>query len=298
MIKKTCILLLSIVLINCIFCGISMAATSSIESFDLALTWDSVGPPPFVRVFLKTSNPPELMVPLRYMVESSGGVVEWKNNLNIAVINRNTLVVPGDYYCKYNEKNLQYDVTGFKAGIPVVLGQVKDQEKDIIPGVMKNGILYVSSRELSNSVKAAGISLCYPDYQFSFTYWPPVEGPVSSPYGERPSPFGGGYTQFHNGVDIAADYYTPVRSVSSGTVKAGYDDGWGNYVIVRDLEFECHYYHMSSLEVTSGQAVEPGQVLGYVGSTGASTGPHLHFGVKRSLDPLLLQEGMANQGEN
>lgn len=98
----------------------------------------------------------------------------------------------------------------------------------------------------------------------------------------------------NNGVDIAADFYTPVRSVSHGTVKAGSDDGWGNYVIVRDFDYECHYYHMSSLEVTTGQVVEPGQVLGYVGSTGSSTGPHLHFSIKQSFDPSLIQKRLVD----
>lgn len=232
------------------------------------------------------------MLPLRYMVEASGGVVEWNSSLKTAVINKKALVVPGDFYCKYNKKTLQYDVIGTGSGASALLGQVKEPEQDILRGIMKNGTLFVSARELSNQIKVAEISLDYeiPDNHFSYAYWPPVEGPVSSPFGLRQSPFGGGNTQFHNGMDIAADFYTPIRSVSHGTVKAGNDDGWGNYVIVRDAEYECHYYHMSSLEVSDGQVVEPGQVLGYVGSTGASTGPHLHFSIKRSFDPSLIQK--------
>lgn len=292
MTRKPCILLISVILIRCIFYGIAAASGNSLSSFDLDLQWDKDAQPPFIRIFLNTGATPELMLPLRYMVESSGGVVQWDSSLKTAVLNKKALVVPGDYYCRYNNKTIQYDVIGTGTGTSAVLGQVKEPDQDILRGVMKNGTLYVSAGELNKQVKAAEISLNYkvPGSQFSYAYWPPVEGPVSSPFGMRPSPFGGGYTQFHNGMDIAADFYVPVRSVSQGTVKAGSDDGWGNYVIVRDAEYECHYYHMSGLEVANGQVVEPGQVLGYVGSTGASTGPHLHFSVKRSFDPSLMQQ--------
>lgn len=283
MARKTCYLLISVILINCIFCGSAAAPdNNNLNSYDLELQWDKDAQPPFVRIFFNTGKPPELMLPLRYLVESSGGVVEWNSSLKTAVINKKALVVTGDFY----------DVIGTGTGTSALLGQVKEPDHDILRGIMKNGTLFVSARELNNQIKVAEISLDYevPDNHFSYAYWPPVEGPVSSPFGLRLSPFGGGNTQFHNGIDIAADFYAPIRSVSHGTVKAGSDDGWGNYVIVRDAEYECHYYHMSSLEVSTGQVVEPGQVLGYVGSTGASTGPHLHFSIKRCFDPSLIHK--------
>lgn len=123
-----------------------------------------------------------------------------------------------------------------------------------------------------------------------YAWWPPVPGArVSSPFGERADPFGGGGTAFHAGVDFAAPAGMPVYAAAAGIAKVGYDEeGWGVFVIVRDREREYHYYHLSEAAVRTGDRVEAGQVIGYVGSTGASTGPHLHFAVKANLDPLSL----------
>ena len=117
--------------------------------------------------------------------------------------------------------------------------------------------------------------------------WPvPMAGTyVSSPYGYRIHPIYGTY-RMHTGIDISGGGINGQRIVASkaGTVTYanwGYGGGYGNYVIVdHGGGYSTLYAHCSSLAVSSGQYVKQGQTIAYVGSTGASTGPHLHFEVR------------------
>lgn len=118
----------------------------------------------------------------------------------------------------------------------------------------------------------------------------PVSGTVSSGFGGRSSPGGVGST-FHEGLDIAVPEGTPIRAAASGTViMASYNGGYGNYTCVdHGSGLSTCYAHQSQFGVTSGQSVDQGQVIGYSGNTGASTGPHLHFEVRingAAVDPL------------
>ncbi len=101
---------------------------------------------------------------------------------------------------------------------------------------------------------------------------------VSSAYGNREHPIYGYYT-FHNGVDLAADAGTPIYATKAGTVvAAAYSDANGNYVTISHAGgVSSCYLHMTSYCVHAGDSVTQGQLIGYVGSTGNSTGPHLHF---------------------
>ncbi len=104
---------------------------------------------------------------------------------------------------------------------------------------------------------------------------------MSSPFGNRWHPVYGGY-RMHNGVDLAANKGTPIVATRSGYVSvASYEAGGaGYYVAINHGDgFSSIYMHMTRYIVYSGQYVSAGQVIGYVGSTGASTGPHLHFGI-------------------
>lgn len=103
---------------------------------------------------------------------------------------------------------------------------------------------------------------------------------VSSPYGFRESPTAGAST-FHQGVDLAADAGTPIYASRGGTVtSATYSNRAGYYVTINHGDgFSSIYMHMTNYVVSSGQQVNQGQVIGYVGSTGISTGNHLHFGI-------------------
>ena len=101
---------------------------------------------------------------------------------------------------------------------------------------------------------------------------------ISDEFGNRESPGGIGSTN-HQGMDLAAPEGTPIYAVSGGNVTlADYYGGYGNAVIIDHGDFKTLYGHMSSIAAQPGP-VSAGQVIGYVGSTGNSTGPHLHFGV-------------------
>lgn len=107
-------------------------------------------------------------------------------------------------------------------------------------------------------------------------------GRISSNYGWRTNPVTH-KRQFHSGVDIAARGGTPIQSTTAGVVSAVlYEkNGFGNYVIVRDPQGNLHYYaHMSRTAARPGQMVFRGSRIGYVGTTGRSTGNHLHYGVR------------------
>jgi len=111
--------------------------------------------------------------------------------------------------------------------------------------------------------------------------WPvPGYYDISSHFGWRIHPILG-TRRFHEGIDIPAPAGTPVVSVSGGVVYAVLDEGaYGLHVFVRDAQYEYMYAHMSRVDVHAGQVLKPGDRIGAVGSTGYSTGPHLHFGIR------------------
>lgn len=122
--------------------------------------------------------------------------------------------------------------------------------------------------------------------------WPvPSCTTITSPFGYRDSPGGIGSTN-HKGVDIGASYGAQIVAADSGVVVQAGDNGWGygNLVIIDHGNGLTTYYgHMSSVAVSSGQTVAKGQLIGYVGSTGNSTGPHCHFEVRSNgtaVDPM------------
>jgi murein DD-endopeptidase MepM/ murein hydrolase activator NlpD len=111
----------------------------------------------------------------------------------------------------------------------------------------------------------------------------PVNGHITSGYGLRRHPILG-YVRMHSGVDFGAAYGSPIFAVSDGNVAfAGRHGGHGNYVKVdHGGGLASGYGHMSRIVVSPGQRVQAGQVIGYVGSSGLSTGPHLHYEVYQS----------------
>jgi len=106
----------------------------------------------------------------------------------------------------------------------------------------------------------------------------PVQGRLTSDYGLRTDPLTGN-SEFHEGIDIAAPAGTAINAASSGTVVfAGALGGYGNTVVLEHANGgRTLYAHASQLLVRPGEAVEAGQTIGRVGTTGHSTGPHLHF---------------------
>jgi len=109
----------------------------------------------------------------------------------------------------------------------------------------------------------------------------PIEGPVTSSFGEREDPFNG-EGAFHSGIDISAPYGTPVRATADGEVSdANMGAGYGREVVLNHgHDVLTVYGHLSAIAVLPGQHVKQGQVVGYVGQSGRSTGPHLHYEVR------------------
>jgi len=119
----------------------------------------------------------------------------------------------------------------------------------------------------------------------------PVSGPVTSGVGLRLDPFGSGKLIYHRGIDIAVPVGTPVLAVRKGRVVfAGERRGYGGTVIVEhDNGDRTMYGHNSLVRVTPGEVVELGAVLAFSGNTGRSTGPHVHFELTPSGQPVAEQ---------
>ncbi len=151
---------------------------------------------------------------------------------------------------------------------------------------------------------AAGTSLFIPDAELDWATRQEINGDLfhrplhsrywlSSPYGWRDSPFSTGKRTFHSGVDMASSSGTPIYAALDGkVVAAGFNSTYGNYVIIEHHSgYRSLYGHMSKIACRKGNFVYTSTVIGYVGSTGMSTGPHLHFTVYKNgktVNPMTL----------
>ncbi len=111
----------------------------------------------------------------------------------------------------------------------------------------------------------------------------PVQGTLTSGFGDRVDPFGSGKTVHHYGLDIAANTGTPVAAALDGVVSAvGYEaNGYGHYImLLHQNGFYTLYAHCSKILLSKGVTVAAGQAIAQVGSSGAATGPHLHFEIR------------------
>jgi murein DD-endopeptidase MepM/ murein hydrolase activator NlpD len=145
------------------------------------------------------------------------------------------------------------------------------------------------ANDLGSSVLVPGQTIFIPGARLSsqemrrvlgeLVAWP-IRGPISSYFGYRPNPFTG-IRSFHAGIDIAANPGLPIRAAIEGKVAdVGYNTLFGNYVILNHPDgMQTLYGHMTAYSVKRGQVVSQGSVIGTVGNTGYSTGPHLHFGL-------------------
>jgi murein DD-endopeptidase MepM/ murein hydrolase activator NlpD len=108
----------------------------------------------------------------------------------------------------------------------------------------------------------------------------PVEGWVTSGFGTRKSPVGAG-REFHQGLDISTRFGKEIIAPADGlVVRSGYEQQDGNYVRMEHGHgFETAYLHLSRIAVKQGMRVKRGEIIGYVGDTGRSTGPHLHYAI-------------------
>lgn len=132
-----------------------------------------------------------------------------------------------------------------------------------------------------------GVSL--PHGVFSNDFMIPVGGELSSGFGYRRHPMGGGI-RFHRGVDLAGPNGTPIKAAAAGRVVLVFNSvahDLGRHIVIKhNDEYETLYGHLSRVGVTLGQWVEKGEVIGKEGSTGNSTGPHLHFEIHRNKEAV------------
>ncbi len=171
------------------------------------------------------------------------------------------------------------DANGLTSVSEVVIGQV----------------LYIPDRSVvaltNNPFRGIGGSDKEEEESFSSnistaTYSWPLSGRLTSAFGRRNISVGG--NTFHKGIDIAAPSGTPIHAAQSARVS--FSDWSNTYGWVIFLEHDdgsqTRYAHMSAMAVVAGDYVEQGQIIGYVGSTGASTGPHLHFEIRINKTPV------------
>ena len=167
------------------------------------------------------------------------------------------------------------------------------KQKEILSKLRQETAMYESSER---QLERESIKLVYkiselstgkndnPESTGSFSY--PVRAPITSPFGPRRHPIFG-VRSMHSGIDLAAPYGTPIKASEGGVViYSGWYGGYGKVVILDHAKgFSTLYAHLSSTKVSVGARVRQGEVVGFEGSTGYATGPHLHFEVREQGKP-------------
>ncbi|TAM60146.1 MAG: M23 family metallopeptidase [Rhodanobacter sp.] len=183
----------------------------------------------------------------------------------------------------------------FNFSQPPAVGGVEDSSGRAyaLPQVLDSSITRLASQFDIQQAQLSALQSLLLDAKIESNLKPtgmPVQGYISSYFGVRPDPFNG-LAAMHTGIDIATPYGTPVHAVAEGMVTfAGVRRGYGNVVeIDHGNGYMTRYAHNSKLEVHPGQHVQVGEVIAKAGSTGRSTGPHVHFEVwydGRVVNPL------------
>jgi murein DD-endopeptidase MepM/ murein hydrolase activator NlpD len=129
-------------------------------------------------------------------------------------------------------------------------------------------------------------TMAFSDSTYTPSIWP-VLGHITDGFGERLDPFSG-EGAFHTGVDVGADYGAPVHATADGVIAdAGQHSGYGRVVIVdHGFGITTWYAHLSAYAVVAGTRVKRGEVIGYTGISGRSTGPHVHYEVRMNNAPV------------
>ena len=143
--------------------------------------------------------------------------------------------------------------------------------------------LQAASADLAAKIRAAQSHSTVQRLSGAGFMWP-VNAPITSPFGWR-------WGRMHEGIDLGAPYGSPIAAAAAGVViYAGWEGGYGNLTVIdHGGGLATAYGHQSRIAVSVGQNVAQGEIIGYVGSTGHSTGPHLHFEVRvngQAVDPL------------
>ena len=203
-----------------------------------------------------------------------------------------------------HEKDIQVASLGSIANeVSVIYGLkpnsklLADNEHPLKPEQVNNTIneLYALRSSALTGAAAAGLSMgltrraSLSDWVAATTaptLWP-VMGPITGPFGGRIDPFNG-EGAFHSGVDISCNYGQPIMAPADGVVTyAGFYSGYGRMIVVdHGNGITTRYGHLSGFAVADGQMLRKGQVIGYVGMSGRSTGAHLHYEVRINDTPV------------
>lgn len=167
------------------------------------------------------------------------------------------------------------------AALTQTLNQLQNQERDAAEAAAAQAVLQKMAAEAQAQLEADGESALTVDPNTLFVWPCPASTRITSEYGYRMHPIYGDL-RLHNGIDIGADMGSSIIAAYKGTViGAGYNSSMGNYVMLDHGEgLVTIYMHASYLCVSEGDTVQTGQLIALVGSTGDSTGPHLHFTVR------------------
>ncbi len=203
--------------------------------------------------------------------------------------NGKRIIVPnlqGIIYCVKKNDSLDAIASRYK----VSMEDIKDAN-DLEDDTVNEGIvLFLPGATLTEAERARALG-----YLFN----KPLHGRFTSSFGIRRDPFTGG-PGYHPGIDISAPYGTSVRASKEGRVVfAGWQGGYGKCIIIKhQFGFETVYGHLSRIIINQDDWIKVGQIIGRVGSTGRSTGPHLHFEVRkfgRPTNPIRLS-GLGKSG--
>ncbi len=212
------------------------------------------------------------------IVEQKTAVEQVKNE--ISLIRQQLLAQKSDYQSQaVSQEELIQRLNNDRLALAAAETQL-EQDSQAIGNLIQQKIAAAKAREAAQ--KAIGKRFTEGTGIFGF----PSDAPISSPFGYRFHPVLG-YRRLHAGMDFAGAYGSPIRAADRGTVIfAGWYGGYGNAVIISHGKgLTTLYGHCSQLFVSEGQTVTRGQQIAAVGSTGLSTGPHLHFEVRRDGTP-------------
>lgn len=160
---------------------------------------------------------------------------------------------------------------------------------------VKHPKVEVGGNETNSNISAINTYKYYNIYLASLLknlkYMPlgyPHKNHNNSKFGYRSNPFHGGGSEFHSGIDIRGNIGDPIKSTAKGKVSfAGWSQGYGNCIRIKhDHGYETLYGHLSAINVRTGEKINAGEKIGELGSTGRSTGPHLHYEVRYLGQPI------------
>jgi murein DD-endopeptidase MepM/ murein hydrolase activator NlpD len=221
----------------------------------------------------------QLTVEANQIIQQKTGVEQVKNEIDL--IRQQLLAQKSDYQTQAtSQQQLVLRLNSDRIALTAAENQL-EQDSQSLTNLIQQKIAISQAREAAS--KALGKKFTSGTGIFGF----PSNASISSPFGWRMHPILG-YRRFHAGIDFAGDYGSAILATDSGTVIfAGWYGGYGRAVIIdHGKGITTLYGHTSELFVTEGQSVQRGQQIAAVGSSGLSTGPHLHFEVRQDGTPI------------